>query len=245
MKRRTQTRHTRKRTRSLAYTAQSTTAPRFGFRSRRLSRRRFKSLLWNSTIAKNHYRSLSVFNQSTIAGPVAGFGVVVPYSMLRHAVPFFAAANVQSTDVGVTVPLSWNGDIIVRGGQFSATISIPSTSADVIRIKVWLVWANNNPNTATTIVPVLAQADAWDPSVNPDFKEFGRVTETRESLLNYINNSVDFVWRLPVLRIDQGIYNVGGHQPYLFVQASNQTSAAAVTVTVLRRYNLSFSADGV
>jgi hypothetical protein len=229
--------------RTAAYTAQTTTAPRFGFRGRRLGRRTYKRILFNNTIAKAHYRA--IHNLAVIHGTTLGIGggIVTAYNVLNHGAPFFLSPNVSPIDGTTAPPAAWNGNVFIRGGQFSVTISILPSVVDVLKVKVWLVWSIASPDAG--VIPLGAQSDAWDPSVNSDFQAFGRVTDFRETLLTGSNTSVEMLWRLPAMDVDQGIFTVGGKLPYLFIQISNQTSATVAVATVLRRYNLSFSADGI
>ena len=137
-KRRTQyRRRQRGGNRTLDYTQQNTTGHAVGFRGRKTSRRAYKKHIWNSTIFKDHYRSIQTlqFTETTPA-TFGTTGTIVQFNKYKNTTGEFwtAAGGAQDIDAGTTIPV-FEGGVILRGGQWNLTIA--NQSGDDVKVKLW------------------------------------------------------------------------------------------------------------
>jgi len=233
------------------------------FRGRKLSKRRYRNVLWRDTIAKAHYRSYAHLALTSAGALPAGFGNGLTYmrpaitvnDAIWHTDPFWTAiGGAQSIDASVPVPL-FRGDITLRGGFARFTTSNPDTGVPV-RIKVFGVWSNRNPSSEiTTNLHGTSHAMEWEPSVEPDFSQFGRVILRREVTLLPGAQPFECSYRFRPQKIDQNVFI--GENPFLLnVPGGNQlwwvwqmiplvNNAAADAVSSLLSFNISFSADAI
>lgn len=220
----------------------ATKGANLGFRGRKTSRRTYKKFLWDSTLFKTHYRSIFTTsgNVSTPADDVSSnvFGL----NMIRHSPGlsfWLTAGGAVRVDTAGTMPL-FNGDIILRGGIFSFTIS--NQNATDVRASIWLIQSVQDPDFVFEPANV---SQLWDPSVSPDFvSHLGKPFVNRTILIEG-GTSYTFTRRLNMQKIDQTTYNLEGRSPLIYLSISNVGQAAATTVRLTRSYNLSFSADAI
>jgi len=228
--------------RTVDYTQQNTTGHTVTYRGRKVSRKAYKRHIWNSTIFKDHYRSIQTL-QFTDTAP-ANFGTtgrLISFPMYRHTTGSFweAAGGAQDLDAGTTVP-TFQGGIILRGGLFRLVIA--NQTGDDVRIKMWQLTTGNNPDL--TVIPVTPDA-AWDPSITPDFyTEVGRPFLSREVTIEG-GGAYTFQTRFKTQKIDEVAYSEDARAPFLIVMLSNINSNNASQCSFTHSYNLSFSADVV
>lgn len=234
------------------------------FRTRKLNKRRWRAILWRDTQSQPHYRSFAHLALSLVAGLTTGFGNGIVYlrpaitveDQPYHTLPFWTTGGgAQPIDTGVPVPL-FSGDVVQRGGMCRIVITNPD-SAVPVRVKVFGVWAREVPKLqvyANTHATVFSQE--FDPSIVPDFHEFGSVMFRREVLLLPGAQPFEVTHRLKPQKHDQNVFmgntslivnsNPAGNQLWWCFQMVPQTSNAAVdNLSVLISFNLSFSADAV
>lgn len=210
------------------------------FKSRRVSARRFRSNLWNSTLFKSHYRSVygtSVVESTNVAanvGNVNGTLALHPDANLFWT----GAGGANPLDVGGGIP-GFNGDIIIRGGIIGMTLANDLADTTSQKIKVFLVKTGKAFDLAG--FPTSVQV-GWDPTIFPDFTtNIGRVLLSREVLLENVN-SVDITYRLPVMKIEQVDFTLGKDQ-FFWILIGNSPSGTSATYTRTAYFNLSFSGD--
>lgn len=224
-------------------TDQSGYARGLTYRSRGLRRKAFSRLIWKNTIASDHWRS---FGSSTVAGRTAAAQLsgtitrVLP--LFQGNSPFWTAAGgAQPTDTGGTVPL-FQGDIILRGGMISQTVSIAPLSSDQIAVDTWIVWTQPSPRG---IVPTTA-GWGWDPTSTADFvREVGKPRHFKRTILSTNQLYVTIDYRLPCMKIDQSVFQQSGRQPMLLTMVTNLTSTTAAAYTIIYKWNVSYSGDAI
>lgn len=237
--------------RATTITGQSGVGKSFGYRSRRIRPRKWKRILWRDTLANSHYRSTFDITNS-LAAPLATTAGAIPY--LIQALPpvgfWTVGGGVQQLDVGVGPP-AFTGDLVIRGGMIRLGLANEST-VEAVRARVWLLKSNKNPDFSKVVVNPTLVSSMWDPSLSPDFDEFGRVVLMREMTLLPVSNPLEIFYRLPVQKIDQAEYLqtsptiIGGSQYYWYVVVSRMTLVNNLVAPALRAvssHSLSFSGD--
>lgn len=205
-----------------------------GFRSKRLSRRRYKSILWRDTLNKSHYRSVAATLNTTQANASPTVAVIDSADGLPDDF-WTTGAGLQALDTGVTPP-TFTGDITVRGGKIGLTFMLDGATYPV-EVSVWLVKRSNGTPPAFTTGPY-----GWDPSLVPDFyDDVGKIVMRRKKLL-LDESSWNVEFRLPIMKLDQATHNTTN--TYLWIWTVQDVSdGGTATVRVNNYHNLSFSAD--
>lgn len=243
-------RFSRRGGRTSTITGQSGVAKSFGFRSRRVRPRVYRRMLWRDTLNATHYRSaFDILNVNNAPATVTNANAAL-YQALPGNGFWLVSGGLQAYDTGITPPL-FTGDITIRGGLIRCALANESIN-DSVRVKVYLIWANKNPDPAK-VVTGAALSTMADPSLFADFDEFGKVVMMREMTLLPLSNPVEIFHRLRVQKIDQGEYlpnpgpviNSGGSQFYWYVLTSKMSSISVgvAPVRIVTSHNLSFSAD--
>lgn len=211
------------------------------YRGKKTSRRVYAKHLWDSTLFKQHWRSLSStsFNIVTTASNVTG--TLTGINLWKNAgTSFFTAAGgTVLADTGAVVP-TFIGDIILRGGRTEVTFYNSSATGDV-RIKVFLL--NTVTDPGFSIEPV-SPPIGWDSTVSPDFaQQIGKTWMMKEVVIEQ-GNSWTYQMRHKLCKIDQLTYSIEGKSPLMYALLSNVGHIVPTTVVITKSYNLSFSGDG-
>lgn len=230
----------RKGRKTIAFTSQSGIGRSLGFRSRKLVRRRWNSMLWNTTLQKEHYRSnlAQHFTISATNSPLMNYTV---QNALNFANPFWLAAGGAVSTDAVAVP-SFDGDIILRGGKIGLLLSNPIADTTSIRVQVMLIRTglNVDPTITGTTVSV-----GWDPSLAVDFpSRVGKVIYRKDILLENSSTS-EVEYRVKIQKIDQDNFLSNKYTYRWFIMACNPEATGSTSLAITRYYNLSFSADAI
>lgn len=237
------------------------------FRTRKMRPRTFRKILWRDTIASSHYRSLGgvTITETGALGTTVGSGIVYCRPAITvedsfiHTNPFWTTGGgLQILDQGA-IASSFRGDLVIRGGivRFTITNGDP-VAADVppYKVKVWCVWANTNPEaTVLNNLQGNSRSLEWDPSIEPDFHDFGKVLFKRE--VNMLPGAQPFEvsHRLRVQKVDEATFQGVAASPTSLVDPAGSqlwwmwqaiplaANATADALTVLLNFNLSFSGD--
>lgn len=240
---------------SSAFTDYKGNVTTFGFRGKRIRAPLYRRILWRDTLAKNHYRSL--LSETTQLATEAGNALGLAYILLPQMdgigttnLAFWETGVVQ-TDEGVTVPGTWAGDIIQRGGAVKCQIFNPS-NVDSVGFKLFVIKTIKNPDLA--LFPNAAQVPRlWDPSTIPDFaRKVGKVLMSREGTIRVLSSS-SVEYKLRVSKIDQAEFRVAGtpnvlvagNQIIFCVVLYNLSTTTAITCAVNVSSSQSFSADAL
>lgn len=245
-----------------------------GFRGRRMTGRRFRSILWRDTLSQTHWRSTAQAASAVLfQGASAGQGPV-------YFVPSISIAGINSTDVGLStfwtsgggglvpkdpavVPGLFAGDIVIRGGMCRMVVTVDPTNTCAYRCKFWVVKTIKYPDvnvlnrmTAGGIAGSQRQAE-WDPTLEPDFTNlFGKVLFSKEVLLPFnpaASASAECQFRIRVQKIDQFIFQgtegvASGDTYYWFVQLVPVIALGALVTNkfnFMSSFNLTFVGDQI
>jgi len=256
LRRRSAFRFRRRAPRSSAFTDYKGNVTTFGFRGRKMRPTLYRRMLYNDTIAKNHYRSLlsETNNLLTEAGNALGLSYTLLPQMDSLGVNNLAfwETGVAQTDISQTPPTVWAGDIIQRGGAVKCQIFNPSNT-DSIGFKLFTVKTIKNPDQ--TLFPNASQVPRmWDPSTIPDFaRKVGKVLNSREGTIRVLSTS-SVEYKLRVSKIDQDDFRTGAAAPFTLVAGNqivfvlalyNMSTTTAITVPVNVSCSISFSADAL
>lgn len=226
------------------------------YRSKKTSRRKYKNKIWNDGMLKAHYRScLStgsvIATPNNITGVTVGIFPALPNT--AGAAFYTSTGGLRAIDVGVAASTAGR-EVAIRGGLIRITIANPTPDnvaggSESIRAKVWLVFANSNPDFG--VIPIADSSQLWDPSVQADFNKFGKIVLSREMDLPPNNSAMDIQHRLKVQLVDRGIFEtpVQGKQLFWIVAVGQLTAtegiATAESLTVVTSHNLTLTMDQV
>lgn len=228
-----------------AFTSQSGTGGGLRFKGKRTSRSAYKKHLWDSTLYKDHYRSLravsSSINTNTNTNDLV---ILAEAAYLVGITPFYlAGGGAVTNDVAVLLP-SFNGDIIVRGGmvglRLANTLDTVAANTGSIQGTVFLI--KTTKNWQGGVIPASGMT-GWDPTMIPDFDtKVGKILYRKNFLLRDADTAV-VEYRLPIHKVDQGDV-VALYNTYVWlVMAGNVDSALTKNVTVTKYWNMSFAGD--
>lgn len=236
----------RRRTNTGRRTRTLTTKSGFGsalrFKSRKLPRRRWNSMLWNSTLQKAHYRSNAALTSTVTTSLTNPTGVITIVDAIDNGVaPFYTVAGGAIVlDQGTAVPL-FKDDIIIRGGKMCLSF-LNSDAALSVEIQAWLI--KPAPRINTTNLPSVVPA-GWDPSLVSEFtKDVGRIMYSTKFLLEPGNIST-VERRIPIQKIDQEAWADDGQRWKWIVLCRDYNNTLAVNVLVTSYFNLSFAGDAI
>jgi len=229
-----------------AFTSQSGSGGAVNYKARRTSRRTYRKHLWDSTLFKEHYRSIgSVVTSFNTPATVSTVSILAEKAITNGAADFWlAAGGAIAPDSGFPLP-AFTGDITIRGGKIGlrlANVLDPAATAECLQGTVLLIKTTKNFVSGAITTP---QPLGWDTSLVPDFDtRVGRILYRKNFLLTDSNTAL-IEYRLPLHKIDvndfQTVYNT-----YLWVIIGGNTSqATADTITITKYFNLSFSADAM
>lgn len=207
-----------------------------------------------------HYRSVAQSTATTVPPSVGTPGAANVYigpalSTNSFAAPFVAnpfwtaTGGTQAVDAGAGVPV-FSGDITLRGGI--VRLSIYNNDDVQMRLRVYGVWAAKNPSFAVyTALAASARPVEWDPSMVSEFStEFGRILFNREATVNPGEN-IEVLHRFKPQKIDKVRFTgvagdpAGSQLWWMIALVPTTANAAAVGLTVVSSWNLSFAADVV
>jgi len=252
---------------TMSYTSRSLNAvTAFKPQSKRLSRSRWRNVLWRDTLAMEHYKSIASF-----ALPLSSAAGYSELSMNSIGV-FDSAANLefwkiagglQDSGFGF-VPL-WgqpNGagipelvSLVIRGGRFFITISNPSLT-DNVKVRIQLVHQKQqlrnfddtaNSNTALSWISAISTPNrplSWSIQQAPDYGEYFYPPVVDRSVDLKPGDDVNIIQKIKTVKIDCDKYRrAGGFFPLWIVYLNQNTdnTAGAETVRVVQGYNLSFA----
>lgn len=228
--------------------AQSTTSKASGYRSlgafraKKTSVKKYRNMLWESTLFKAHWRSIYAASQVLNTAATAYQANVSLIQALHPDGNFFfqTFGGCIPIVVGGGVP-TFESELIVRGGIIGLTLANDIADAGPIKLNVMLVKTSFEYNIST--VPTTAFV-GWDPSSIADFAGLvGKVIMRKEVILEN-TSTADLTWRLPVFKCQQEPF-VGGSNAYLWVVLANSPIGAVNTFTATAYFNISFSADAI
>jgi len=228
-----------------------------GFRSRRISRRAYKRLLWRSTIIRTKYRSVlayagTISTNATVSSPhtVGTYACGSPNSYepfwtVNGGVQPISGTIANVADPTETAP-TFNSDIIIHGGMltmeiYNKTETDDSGVNDIVKCRIVLIrtgpdWQNSNGESAisTTV----------SPGPTADFRRL--VGTVKVDILFDIKDgeSASVTYKLPCQKIDVGGYmNETGGVYVWYISLQNGFGGTAQECYYRRSHSISFCGD--
>lgn len=210
------------------------------FRSRKMSKRSWKSALYRSTMFKSHYRSLLATANSLTTATLATTSNVYLFPAINGAF-WTNTGGLLPLDSGATTDPVFTGDAVIRGGLVRIVFTNPPGDVDPgpINLSLYLVKARKGSTTSWT--NPTAVTTGWDPTVIPEFREdIGTVVfTTRKVILQGDTFAVQR--RLPVQKVDQNDFAQNELYNWMVVCWNQVADTCSFNATTT--HNLAFSAD--
>lgn len=228
--------------RTTSFTSQSGVANSFGFKSKKLSLRAYRGMLWRDSIMKQKWRTCQAFTQSQLsAADSSKYSIVLYDAFGNSASPFWTplGGTVQA-DLGTAVP-TFIGDIIVRGGILGVRVTNQAADASPLEIRIILFRTSTRQGSAP---PVIAnQSVGFDMTHLTDFNNFYGKPLVNKTVLLENSNVAEVKYRLKVQKVDQFEYSQFTKRYYWMIGVGNAETAVAVNATVTQYWNAAFVAD--
>jgi len=241
-------RTTRRGRKTNAFTSQSGSGGAVQYKARRTSRRAYRKHLWNSTLFKEHYRSIGAVGTS-MNTPASTNGMSI---LAEKAIDNGTATNFWLAGGGAIAPdtlqalPAFSGDITIRGGKIGLrianTLDAVASAATTIHGTAMLVRTTKNFSAAAITTPQLV---GWDTSLIPNFDtSVGRVLYRKNFLLKDSDTAL-IEYRIRLEKIDVGDFNATFNTYLWVIMAGNVDNSASHGMAVTKYFNLSFSADAI
>lgn len=233
--------------RTTNFTSQAGAGGGIRFRSKKLSRARWRRLLWNTSLHLQHYRSLNA-TTGTFNTPATTITMTLSTTpALRFATQNFyvAGGGAIAPDAAQALP-TFTGKFIIRGGTIGVrlvnTYDVTDANRNTNHGMVYLI--KTSANFALTNLPSSLPV-GWDPSLIQDFStNIGRIVYRKNFLLRDADTAL-IEYRLKCQQVDPGEYILDKNTYVWVVVAGNVDAASARVFTYTAFYNISFSADAV
>ena len=227
----------------------STRGGGIGFKSSRLSRRKWKTLLFNSSTAMTHYRANFAVT-STLSTPgvtSATMNTSLQTSRRFAGAAFFTTAGgAINPDGGAMPTFATNTDITVRGGMYGIRLTNTPDALDIDKdpINVFVYLIHTPKGFSLTNLPASVPV-GWDPTLVQDFQtNIGRVI-MKKSYQIRDGDVVTIERRMGVQKVDQTEYAATISEYVWLVLLGTTSSIVVRTIACTTYYNMSFSADVV
>lgn len=232
--------------RSTNFTSQSAIGGGIRFRSRKLSRSAWRRMLWNNTLQKDHYRSITAAS-TTFNTPATSVTLTVnAIAALRMSGSFYLAPGGAISPDGVQPLPTFTGKVVIRGGTLGCRLvnQFDSVAAQQNTLHGYVYLVKTSKAYISANIPATIPV-GWDPSYIQDFSTYiGRIVYRKQFLLRDAESAL-VEYRLKCHSIDIDDY-VNNKNTYVWIIACGNldgTSPRACYATYY--YNLSFSADAV
>jgi len=211
-------------------------------RRRRISGKKWRNQLWNSTQWKPKYRSFytnsvscptpaSILNKSINARPLyyLGSGSTTPF--------WLTAGGAVDPDPASSLPTFVSDSIVLRGGKYKCIITASDDNFEAIQIELWIVWTKNNPDL--TVINTSPRDKAWDAAISPDIYDCGKVVMCKKAMLT-AGESVSFEYNFRIQKIDDSAYANFGNMPIAVLSTGNTSTNTSRGCTWVNMYSLTF-----
>lgn len=233
---------------SNAFTSQSGSGGAVNYKAKKTSRRAYRKHLWDSTLFKEHYRSLG--SVSTTLNTPATFNTMS--ILAEKAIDNGTSTNFWLSTGGALAPdplqalPAFSGDITIRGGKIGLrianTLDSVASAATTMHGTVMLVRTTKNFSSGAITTPQLV---GWDTSLIPNFDtSVGRVVYRKNFLLKDSDTAL-IEYRIKLQKIDVGDFNATFNTYLWVLMVGNVDNASAHGMTVTKFFNLSFAADAI
>lgn len=233
--------------RSSAFTSQSGTGGGLNFKSKKLSVKRYRRMLWNDTLMSTHYRS-NLGSQIVINTPANNVNAAtfqIPALRPAGSQFYIAAGGAIAPDAAQPLPL-FTGNLVVRGGiigiRLCNTLDALATAQNSLEGIVYLIKTTKNYTPASLPNPVQI---GFDTSLIQDFSTLiGKIVYKKQFLLRE-SDSAQCEYRMKIRRLDIGDYVNDRNQYVWIVVVSNLDNVTSRSMSLSMYHNISFSGNAV
>lgn len=241
-----------RRTRTKTWTSQSATGNQFQYKSRKISKSRWRNKLWNDTLASQHFRSNGNGTTNIESSTTQGQGAVSLQLPTFIGTPgpttafWTAAGGLEITDEGGTAVTFDETDLVIRGGRIGITLTCPDTITEELAVTIAVVSIVQNPDyqLLPTLIPYGSMMDG-----GPDFtRRLGRILYSKSAIMSNAYSSFTLEHRLRVQKIDQETWGtvLGGQIGFIVTVTPMQSNPATpYELPAVVYHDLSFTGDTV
>jgi len=271
-KRRMMKRRTARRRRSTMTSTSRSLNPNSAFRpqGRKMSRRRWRNVLWRDTLAMEHYKTIAS-DAITLNTPSNIFSLqmtsVLAFDDTANSEFWKINGGLQDSGFGF-VPL-WgqpNGagipelvSLVIRGGRFWCTVANPSTT-DNVKVRVQLAYIKASlrnitdtgvSNTAADWLAAIIPGNrpiTWNIAEAPDYSQYFYQPVVDKIVDLKPGDDMNVVQKVKPVKIDCDKYRRGaGYFPIWFIYGSQNVdnTVGGSPINVITGYNMSFSVTDV
>lgn len=232
-----------------------------------LSRRAYRSKLWNDSIMSTHYRSI-ISNLLATTAPVGvntiDMGIFGAFRIPPNT-PFWKSGVGGLQDPSFGIVPDWANPsgagipepttIIIRGGRMFLTIANPSTT-DTINVRAQLVYpkasllnttATANSNTLSDYITAIASGNprpiSWSAQAAPDYSQYFHKPVLDKTMDLKPGDDLMLMFKIRPCKLDvQPFLRGSGNFPFWFVYCGQRvdTTAGAQAMTLNVGHNISF-----
>jgi len=231
-----------------------------------LPRRSFRNLLWNSTVMKQHYRSVLNTADTDLTTPnvhgqvnVASYFALNPAQLATTAF-WLAAGGLRNVNYNTAIPTLAPNSVVLRGGTVNMCVSLNPTRVNTCRVTIFLAYAKQQYRSALATVPAAGSGminewistlasnmpfpNTWDMTDEADYSEYFYAPVMRKTMDLRPGDAIEVHHKLKVRKIDcDAFVRYGPGMPHWFVTYGqiNNSDGATEVLEVTQGYNLSFA----
>jgi len=241
------------------------------YRGKLISRPNYRSLLWDTTLMKQHYRSVYNVSNTDFVTPnvhgqvnVSGFLALNPLNTAATAFWLGGAGGgglrPVNYNVAGTVPTLAPNSVVIRGGIIKFSAASNPTAINTCQVMIFLAYSKGQMKSALGTVPAAGSGSlnewlanlgtlspypsSWDPTDEADYSEYFHPPIVKKMMDLKPGDNFDVVHRLKTTKIDADNYlRYGAGMPHWIVTYGqvNNSNGATEVIESTAGYNLSFS----
>jgi len=228
------------RSNKIVYTGNSSSTKSYSpYKSRKLSTRRYRAMLWRNTAHLMKWHSYNMHYATIATGATATLGGLESKPAVFN--DFWGPSYIRTADTGINVPtFNETGNLIIRGGMI--WMHLANENTEQVFYKIFLY--SSETNAPTTAEIGATPSKSWDPRTEPDSARlYGKCIMAREG---YLDNSgvIKIEHRLKPRKVDRNDWANERHVLYWIITCYNVYDiTTSVTLKWQCGYDLSFCAD--
>lgn len=238
----------------------------FKYRSKKLSKKRWRNLLWNETLSQQHYKtvinSLQAVNTPTGTTQLGVTGLNA-LSSVTGSEFWKTTGGLQDPGFGIIPP--WGGasgtgvpeplTIVIRGGRIFCNI-VNNSATDTVNVRVQLVFpkqqlrsfddsvTSNTYSAWIAAIAGVARPYSWSLQDAPDYSEYLHPPVIDKTMDLKPGDDLNIFWKVRVTKIDADAFKrSGGWFPQWIVYCNqrNDVTVGANTLACDIGHNMSFA----
>jgi len=208
-----------------------------GFSGRRMSYRRYKRVLYDSSMMKEHRRSHLTITTAQSSATLTHNMNIQAYAFIADN--FWVAGRPPGGGAAGTV--NPDNDIFIRGGL--ATMAIKNDHNETMAFRLWTIRSTQN-GTIPTLLFNGVQDFAWDPTVFPDFQRYFKITSSTRFSVEPGDTHTLFR-KIRAQKIDRDIFGLGYQRDFWVLGIHDYNNDTVGTASLAYTHNLSFTSDNI